>query len=65
MEQKPRYEIETYRQFIRDAEAYVSLIIGRRVKASEANLLTDDEIAKIALQIDARVSTLKPMAEKK
>ena len=35
-------------------------MIGRRIKAGEANLMTDDELVKIALIIDSRVKELKP-----
>ncbi|MES2965039.1 MAG: hypothetical protein V4760_14230 [Bdellovibrionota bacterium] len=65
MSQSPRYELEIYRQFIREAAPYVSVIIGRRIQVSEASLMTDDEIAKIALIIDERVKELKPIAPKK
>ncbi len=60
MSQRPRYDLEIYRQFIRDAAPYVSVVIGRRIKAGEANLMTDDELVKIALIIDSRVKELKP-----
>jgi hypothetical protein len=56
--QKPKYELQRYRDFIREAVPYVSLIIGRRMSAAEAALLTDDEITKIALVIDSRVGDL-------
>lgn len=61
MDQKPRYELEVYRQFIRDAAPYVSVVIGRRLQAADGNLLTDDEISKIAVIIDERVKDLKPV----
>ena len=56
---KPRYEIAQYRTFIRDAAPYVSLIIGRRLSAAEADLLTDEQIHAIALKIDERVKDMK------
>jgi hypothetical protein len=56
--EKPKYELQKYRDFIREAGPYVSLIIGRRLKAADAALLTDAEIAKIALLIDSRVGDL-------
>jgi len=60
MSQQPRYDLETYRQFIRDAAPYVSIVLGRRIQPSEANTLTDEEMVKIALLIDSRVKDLKP-----
>lgn len=61
MGQKPRFELEVYRQFIRDAAPYVSVVLGRRLSAADGNLLTDAEIAKIAVLIDERVKDLKPV----
>jgi hypothetical protein len=58
MSQQPRYDLEIYRQFIRDAAPYVSIVLGRRIQPSEANTLTDDEMVKIALLIDSRVKDL-------
>lgn len=55
----PRYEIARYREFIRDAAPYVSLIVGRRIAAVEADLLTDDQIREIAVKIDSRVKDMK------
>lgn len=62
MSQQPRYELEVYRQFIRDAAPYVSIVVGRRIQASEANLMTDEELTKIALLIDSRVKELEPLS---
>jgi hypothetical protein len=56
---KPRYELSKYREFIRDAAPYVSLIVGRRISAVEADLMTDDQIREIAVKIDERVKDLK------
>lgn len=56
---QPQYELSQYRQFIRDAAPFVSLIAGRRISAVEADLLSDDQIRTLALQIDQRVKDLK------
>jgi hypothetical protein len=56
---QPRFELSKYRDFIREAAPYVSLIVGRRISATEADLLTDDQIKAIAVKIDARVKDLK------
>ena len=56
----PKFELSHYRQFIRDAAPYVSLIAGRRVSAVEADTLTDEQIKDIAHLIDSRVQDLKP-----
>lgn len=56
---EPRYELSKYRDFIRDAAPYVSLIVGRRIAKTEADLLTDEQIRAIALKIDERVKDLK------
>lgn len=58
---RPKFDLEVYRQFIREAAPYVSVVIGRRIQAAEANLLTDDQLVKIALIIDDRVKDLKPL----
>ena len=55
----PKFELSHYRQFIRDAAPYVSLIAGRRVSVVEADSLTDDQIKDIAHLIDSRVKDLK------
>jgi hypothetical protein len=57
-DRKPRYELSVYRKFIRDAAPYVSLIAGRRIRASEAETLSDAELRELALAIDARVDDL-------
>ena len=55
----PRYELSQYRQFIRDAAPFVSLIAGRRISKAEAELLTDEQMTALALMIDKRVDDLK------
>lgn len=56
---EPKYELSRYRQFIREAAPYVSLIVGRRLSAVEADLLSDEQIRQIAIKIDERVKDLK------
>jgi hypothetical protein len=55
---KPRYSLEKYRQFIRDAAPYVSIVAGRKIRAAEADTITDEELTLLALLIDSRVSDL-------
>ena len=56
---KPKYALETYRRFIREATSYVSLIVGRKMQASEADTIEEIELFALALQIDARVDDIK------
>lgn len=58
MSYKPNYEIAEYRKFIRDAAPFVSLVIGRKLKPAEADLLSDEEMLRIAEKIDERVRDL-------
>lgn len=58
MAYEPKYDLATYRQFIRDAAPFVSIVIGRKIKSAESDLLSDDEMIAIAEKIDARVSDL-------
>jgi hypothetical protein len=55
---KPRYELAQYRQFIRDAAPYVSLVVGRKIRALDADKLKVQELTEIALLIDERVQDL-------
>ena len=64
MDRKPRFELDIYRQFIREASSYVSLIAGRRIKPAEADLMSDNDLTELALKIDERVATMKPLGEK-
>jgi hypothetical protein len=55
---RPKYDLETYRKFIRDAAPYVSLIAGRRIHPSQADLMPENELIRLALLIDQRVGDL-------
>jgi len=57
-ERRPRYSLEEYRKFIREAAPYMSLIAGRRIRPSEAETMTDEEVEKLALIVDSRVDDL-------
>lgn len=57
-ERKPKYELDAYRKFIRDAAPFISLVAGRRIKASEADTMSDEDLTKLAIQIDLRVEDL-------
>jgi hypothetical protein len=54
----PKYELKVYRDFIREAAAYVTLVTGRKLTATDADKLSDTEISKIALLIDERVTDM-------
>jgi hypothetical protein len=58
-EKSPKYTLEEYRKFIREAAPYISLVAGRKIKPAEAESMSDDELTKLALIIDERVSALK------
>lgn len=63
MSYKPNYDLSAYRKFIREAAPFVSLVIGRKVKAAEADLLSDEAMLEIAEKIDARVKDLNAQIE--
>lgn len=58
-DRRPRYSLDEYRKFIREAAPYISLIAGRRIRASEADTMSDEAVEKLALLIDSRVDDLK------
>ena len=58
MAYEPNFPLADYRKFIRDAAPFVSLVLGRKVKAAEADLLSDTEMLDIAEKIDKRVKDL-------
>lgn len=58
MAYEPKYDLATYRKFIRDAAPFVSLVIGRKLKSSEADLLSDEAMVEIAEKIDVRVKDI-------
>ncbi|HVK60934.1 MAG TPA: hypothetical protein VM432_05260 [Bdellovibrionales bacterium] len=60
----PKFELKVYRDFIREAAPYVSLILGQKVKADDADKLSDAELSKIALKIDERVTDLNHRPDK-
>ena len=62
---KPKYELERYRQFIRDAAPYVSILLGQRIQPTDADKLTDEQITAIGLLIDDRADDLKKAPPKK
>lgn len=59
IERVPKFELEVYRQFIRDAAAFVSLVAGRRIHTADAELMTNEQMIQIALLIDERVESLE------
>ena len=58
MAYEPKYDISEYRAFIRDAAPFVSLILGRKIHPNEADLLSNEEMLKVAEKIDLRVNDL-------
>lgn len=58
MAYEPKYDLATYRRFVRDAAPFVSLVLGRKIAAAEADLLSDTEMLSIAEKIDVRVKDL-------
>lgn len=56
---EPKFELDEYRKFIREAWPYVSIVAQRKIRAEDADRLTDDEIREIALLIDERAEELK------
>jgi hypothetical protein len=58
---QPRFELEAYRKFIRDASPYISVIAGRRVKPTEAETMTNAQVTELALILDSRVKDLKKL----
>ena len=55
----PRYELSSYRQFIRDAAPYVSIVAGRRIRPTDAETIPESELLVLAKLIDARAEDLK------
>ena len=58
MSEKPKYHLDVYRKFIREAAPYVSIVVGRKVSPKEAETLTDEQLTPMALLIDMRVEDL-------
>lgn len=58
MAYEPKFELAEYRKFIREAAPFVSLVLGRKLKPAEAELLSDTEMLVIAEKIDKRVKDL-------
>ena len=58
-ERTPRYHLDEYRKFIREAAPYVSIIAGRRIRATEADQISDEDLIRLALLIDERADSLK------
>lgn len=56
---QPKFALIEYRKFIREAASYVSIVVGRKLQAADADRFTDDEIREIALLIDQRADELK------
>jgi hypothetical protein len=63
MAYEPKFELAEYRKFIRDAAPFVSLVLGRKIKPAEADLLSDTEMLVIAEKIDLRVKDLNANIE--
>ncbi len=55
---EPKFPLDVYRAFIRDAAAYVSLVVGRKISAAEADVMSEEELKRIAVIIDSRVDDL-------
>ncbi len=58
MTYKPNFDLSAYRKFVREAAPFVSLVIGRKVKPAEADVLSDEAMLEIAKKIDERVKDL-------
>ena len=58
MTYKPNYDLSAYRKFIREAAPFVSLVIGRKIKPAEGDLLSDAALLEIAQKIDERAKDL-------
>ena len=58
MAYEPKFPLSEYRKFIREASPFVSLVLGRKIKAAEADLLSDAEMLIVAEKIDLRVKDL-------
>lgn len=56
---RPKHALDEYRKFIREAAPYVSVVMGRRIEALDADRFSDDEIETIAIVIDGRAEALK------
>jgi hypothetical protein len=63
MSYQPKFEIEAYRKFVRDAAPFVSLVLGRKIHASEGDLLSDEAMLEIAEKIDERVKDINTSVE--
>lgn len=57
---KPRYDLDTYRKFIREATPYVSIVAGRRLRPDDADRMSEQELTRLALLLDERADALKP-----
>lgn len=57
--QNPKFPLEKYRQFIREAAPYVSIVIGRVIRGHEADTLSDEEIRHIAILVDQKVPKME------
>ena len=55
---EPKFPLDVYRAFIRDAAAYVSLVVGRKISPAEADVMSEEELKRIAVLIDSRVDDL-------
>ncbi len=60
----PKFELKVYRDFIREAAPYVSLIVGKRLTAADADKISDADLSQLALKIDERVTDLKARPDK-
>lgn len=55
---KPKYDLAVYRDFVREAAPYVSLITGKKILPSDADLMSEKSLIELALIIDSRVGDL-------
>ena len=56
---KPKYTLDEYRKFIREAAPYVSIVAGRKLGPEDADRMSDEELTKLALALDQRAEELK------
>ncbi len=56
---RPRYHLDEYRKFIREAAPFMSLVAGRKIRPSEADTMSDEALEALALLVDQRVDALK------
>jgi hypothetical protein len=58
-DRRPRYHLDEYRKFIREAAPFMSLVAGRRIRPSEAETMSNEALEALALLVDQRAEDLK------